>query len=249
MKYRIKHTNSKWYPTYLQVNICSDVAECGQGMAGCELENEHPISPVGEEKTLQYSTDGILQLTYRGPVDVPTGSKSTIENVQNKAVHAGSWNVSHSEIWWWTWPSVHSFCILIKQHYGYKQKYWCYFYVFTCTFCDFPPFFLFFFYFFFAFSSATRDTFRINFVCDPKSYPGSLKLVREDMSTSPKHVVHDVLFEFSTALACMPAPVDCRITGLDTHTHKLSWLLFFQVSLFLEFVRLQKSLLTWTCLH
>lgn len=113
-----------------------------------------------------------------------------------------------------------------------------------CTFCDFPPFFLFFLKFFFAFSSATRDTFRINFVCDPKSYPGSLKLVREDMSTSPKHVVHDVLFEFSTALACMPAPVDCRITGLGTHTHKLSWLLFFQVSLFLEFVRLQKSLLT-----
>lgn len=114
-----------------------------------------------------------------------------------------------------------------------------------CTFCDFPPFFfLFFLNFFFAFSSATRDTFRINFVCDPKSYPGSLKLVREDMSTSPKHVVHDVLFEFSTALACMPAPVDCRITGLGTHTHKLSWLLFFQVSLFLEFVRLQKSLLT-----
>lgn len=111
-------------------------------------------------------------------------------------------------------------------------------------FVTFLHFFKFFFNFFFAFSSATRDTFRINFVCDPKSYPGSLKLVREDMSTSPKHVVHDVLFEFSTALACMPAPVDCRITGLDTHTHKLSWLLFFQVSLFLEFVRLQKSLLT-----
>lgn len=111
-------------------------------------------------------------------------------------------------------------------------------------FVTFLHFFKFFFNFFFAFSSATRDTFRINFVCDPKSYPGSLKLVREDMSTSPKHVVHDVLFEFSTALACMPAPVDCRITGLGTHTHKLSWLLFFQVSLFLEFVRLQKSLLT-----
>uniref|UniRef100_A0A3Q4GTY1 Insulin-like growth factor 2 receptor n=1 Tax=Neolamprologus brichardi TaxID=32507 RepID=A0A3Q4GTY1_NEOBR len=127
------------------VNICSDVAECGQGMAGCELENEHPISPVGVEKTLQYSTDGILQLTYKGPVDVPTGT--------------------------------------------------------------------------------TRDTFRINFVCDPKSYPGSLKLVREDMSTSPNHVVHDVLFEFSTALACMPAPVDCRITDLHGNEYDLSHLI------------------------
>uniref|UniRef100_A0AAX7UFT6 MRH domain-containing protein n=1 Tax=Astatotilapia calliptera TaxID=8154 RepID=A0AAX7UFT6_ASTCA len=73
--------------------------------------------------------------------------------------------------------------------------------------------------------STTRDTFRINFVCDPKSYPGSLKLVREDMSTSPKHVVHDVLFEFSTALACMPAPVDCRITDLHGNEYDLSHLI------------------------
>lgn len=126
------------------VNICSDVAECGQGIAGCELENEHPISPVGVEKTLKYSTDGILQLTYKGLVDAPT---------------------------------------------------------------------------------ATRDTFRINFVCDPKSYPGSLKLVREDMSSSPHHVAHDVLFEFSTALACMPAPVDCRITDLHGNEYDLSHLI------------------------
>uniref|UniRef100_I3KFD8 Insulin-like growth factor 2 receptor n=1 Tax=Oreochromis niloticus TaxID=8128 RepID=I3KFD8_ORENI len=127
------------------VNICSDVAECGQGIAGCELENEHPISPVGVEKTLKYSTDGILQLTYKGLVDAPTGT--------------------------------------------------------------------------------TRDTFRINFVCDPKSYPGSLKLVREDMSSSPHHVAHDVLFEFSTALACMPAPVDCRITDLHGNEYDLSHLI------------------------
>uniref|UniRef100_A0A3B4X1H8 Insulin-like growth factor 2 receptor n=1 Tax=Seriola lalandi dorsalis TaxID=1841481 RepID=A0A3B4X1H8_SERLL len=119
------------------VNICSDAAECGQGMAGCELEDGHPSSPVGVEKTLQYSTDGLLKLTYKGPLDDPT---------------------------------------------------------------------------------ATRDTFTINFVCDPNSHPGSLKLLREDMSSLPNRVVHDVLFEFSTALACIPAPVDCEFS--DTHGNK-----------------------------
>lgn len=68
----------------------------------------------------------------------------------------------------------------------------------------------------FFFSSATRDTFTINFVCDPSSHPGSLKLVHEEMSTSETHVVHDFLFEFSTALACIPSPVDCQITGMIT---------------------------------
>nr|XP_046229339.1 cation-independent mannose-6-phosphate receptor [Scatophagus argus] len=116
------------------VNICTDVTECGQGMAGCELEDGHPVSPVGVEKTLQYSTDGLLKLTYKGPLDDPT---------------------------------------------------------------------------------ATRDTFTINFVCDPNSHPGSLKLLREDLSSLPDHVVHDVFFEFSTALACIPAPVDCQI--IDSH--------------------------------
>uniref|UniRef100_A0A3Q2XYE7 Insulin-like growth factor 2 receptor n=1 Tax=Hippocampus comes TaxID=109280 RepID=A0A3Q2XYE7_HIPCM len=54
------------------------------------------------------------------------------------------------------------------------------------------------------------DTFTINLVCDPNAHPGSLKLLREDLNTLPSHVVHDVLFEFSTALACVPAPVDCQ---------------------------------------
>ncbi|GLD62869.1 cation-independent mannose-6-phosphate receptor, partial [Lates japonicus] len=126
------------------VNICSDVAECGQGMAGCELEDGHPSSPVGVEKTLQYSTDGLLKLTYKGPLDDPT---------------------------------------------------------------------------------ATRDTFTINFVCDPNSHPGSLKLVREDLSSLPNHVVHDVLFEFSTALACIPAPVDCQFSDSQGNKYDLSHLI------------------------
>ncbi|XP_032398409.1 cation-independent mannose-6-phosphate receptor isoform X1 [Etheostoma spectabile] len=126
------------------VNICSDVAECGPGMAGCELENGHPSSPVGVEKTLQYSTDGLLTLTYKGTLDEPT---------------------------------------------------------------------------------ATRDTFTINFVCDPNSHPGSLKLLREDLSSLPHHVVHNVFFEFSTALACMPAPVDCQIIDSHGNEYDLSHLI------------------------
>lgn len=77
----------------------------------------------------------------------------------------------------------------------------------------------------FSSSSAKRDTFTINFVCDPNSHPGALKLVREEMSTLSTHVVHDVLFEFSTALACIPSPVDCQITGmlLDSGSSVLEW--------------------------
>ncbi|XP_035535041.1 cation-independent mannose-6-phosphate receptor isoform X1 [Morone saxatilis] len=126
------------------VNICSDMADCGKDMAGCELEDGRPVSPVGEERTLQYSTDGLFSLTYKGPVDSPT---------------------------------------------------------------------------------ATRDTFTINFVCDQNSHPGSLKLVQEDMSSLPNHVVHNVLFEFSTALACIPAPVDCKIIDSHGNEYDLSHLI------------------------
>ncbi|MED6270432.1 hypothetical protein CHARACLAT_010298 [Characodon lateralis] len=125
------------------LNICEDAPGCGPGMGGCELENSHPVSPVGVEKTLKYSTDGVLQLTYKGVLDGPT---------------------------------------------------------------------------------ATRDTFTINFVCDPNSHLGSLKLVREDLSTLSSHAVHDVLFEFSTALACIPAPVDCRIADSHGNEYDLSHL-------------------------
>lgn len=57
-----------------QVNICSDAPLCGDGNAGCELEKDGVASPVGVEKTLEYSTDGLMKLTYRGPLDSPTGA-------------------------------------------------------------------------------------------------------------------------------------------------------------------------------
>lgn len=123
------------------VNICSDVTECGEGNAGCELDNGRPLSPVGVEKTLQYSTDGLLSLTYKGK--------------------------------------------LME-------------------------------------STAARDTFVINFVCDRNVHPGTLKLVQEDVSASTKR--HDVLFEFVTALACVPAPVSCRTSDSEGNEYDLSQL-------------------------
>lgn len=62
-----------FFPLY-QVNICSDAPECGAGNAGCELENGRAVNPVGVEKTLEYSTDGLIKLTYRGPLNTPTGA-------------------------------------------------------------------------------------------------------------------------------------------------------------------------------
>lgn len=79
LKTSLKQTNKEKGPglilvlSLLQVNICSDAPDCGPGMAGCVLEDGRPVSPVGVEKSLQYSTDGLLKLTYKGPLDSPTG--------------------------------------------------------------------------------------------------------------------------------------------------------------------------------
>uniref|UniRef100_A0A8C7K6R9 Insulin-like growth factor 2 receptor n=1 Tax=Oncorhynchus kisutch TaxID=8019 RepID=A0A8C7K6R9_ONCKI len=134
------------------VNICGEVAECGkdQGkpVAGCELDNGLVVGPVGVERSLQYSTDGLLTLTYKGDMNKPTA----------------------------------------LLEYG-----------------------------------STRDTFTISFVCDQDAHLGTLKLVREELSSSTL-VTHDVLFEFSTALACIPAPVDCRFTDSHGNVYDLSHL-------------------------
>ncbi|KAM6964907.1 cation-independent mannose-6-phosphate receptor [Aplochiton taeniatus] len=72
-------------------------------------------------------------------------------------------------------------------------------------------------------ASGTRHTFIIIFVCDPDSHPGSLKLLREELS-SDKDTTHDVFFEFSTALACVPAPVDCTVSDSHGNEYDLSHL-------------------------
>ncbi|KAL7888463.1 hypothetical protein AOLI_G00034370 [Acnodon oligacanthus] len=126
------------------VNICAEAAQCGsdknKSIAGCVLEDGKPHSPVGMEKSLKFSTDGLLTLIYKGELDKELG---------------------------------------------------------------------------------TRATFTISFVCDQNATTGSLKLIREEIATS-NHVQHDVLFEFSTALACEPAPVDCRVTDSLGNEYDLS---------------------------
>lgn len=62
-----------YFLTDPQVNICSNVTKCGAGNAGCELEDGVPTSQVGMEKSLQYSTNGLLTLTYRGELNKTTG--------------------------------------------------------------------------------------------------------------------------------------------------------------------------------
>uniref|UniRef100_A0A8C4YYE4 Insulin-like growth factor 2 receptor n=1 Tax=Gadus morhua TaxID=8049 RepID=A0A8C4YYE4_GADMO len=59
------------------VNICADVPKCGDGVAGCELEGDTAIGPVGMVKSLQYSTGGLITLTYKGTLDTPTGTRDT----------------------------------------------------------------------------------------------------------------------------------------------------------------------------
>uniref|UniRef100_A0A673MU85 Cation-independent mannose-6-phosphate receptor-like n=1 Tax=Sinocyclocheilus rhinocerous TaxID=307959 RepID=A0A673MU85_9TELE len=125
------------------VNICDSVKACGtvrdKPVAGCELEDKKPVSQVGMERSLQFSTDGTLTLTYKGALDK---------------------------------------------------------------------------------SSGTEDTFVINFVCDQKANPASLRLIQEELGTTT-HVTHNVFFELSTALACEPAPVDCQVTDLQGREYDL----------------------------
>ncbi|NWU92230.1 MPRI protein, partial [Upupa epops] len=67
--------------------------------------------------------------------------------------------------------------------------------------------------------SGMSDTFTVTFICND-SYPGKLKFVREEIN-SVKHM-HDTFFEFHTALACAPAPVDCQVTDAVGNEYDLS---------------------------
>uniref|UniRef100_A0A8C2IXB6 Insulin-like growth factor 2 receptor n=1 Tax=Cyprinus carpio TaxID=7962 RepID=A0A8C2IXB6_CYPCA len=69
--------------------------------------------------------------------------------------------------------------------------------------------------------TGTEDTFIINFLCDQKANPPSLRLKQEELGTTT-HVTHNVFFEMSTALACEPAPVDCQVTDLQGREYDLS---------------------------
>ncbi|XP_074023125.1 cation-independent mannose-6-phosphate receptor [Numenius arquata] len=71
----------------------------------------------------------------------------------------------------------------------------------------------------FHLQSGTSDTFTVTFICND-SYPGELKFVREEINSVLN--VHDTFFEFHTALACAPAPVDCQVTDAAGNEYDLS---------------------------
>lgn len=80
-------------------------------MAGCELEDGHPISPVGVQKTLQYSTDGLLQLIYNGERDDSTGSHTDAA----PHLHRRGLGFSH-------WKCSLSLCTSNSGHLHYKFR-------------------------------------------------------------------------------------------------------------------------------
>uniref|UniRef100_A0A8B9SD20 Insulin like growth factor 2 receptor n=1 Tax=Apteryx owenii TaxID=8824 RepID=A0A8B9SD20_APTOW len=124
------------------LNICGPMPDCGKinekPAAGCEAENLTSVRIVELDKTLYLSAEGFLTLTYRGPLNVQSG---------------------------------------------------------------------------------TSDTFTVTFICND-SYPGELKFVREEINSALN--IHDTFFEFHTALACAPAPVDCQVTDAAGNEYDLS---------------------------
>lgn len=67
--------------------------------------------------------------------------------------------------------------------------------------------------------TGTVDSFTVIFICN-KSYPGELKFAHEELNTAKQ--IHHTLFEFHTALACPPSPVDCQVTDSSGNEYDLS---------------------------
>ncbi|XP_044144786.1 cation-independent mannose-6-phosphate receptor isoform X2 [Bufo gargarizans] len=64
------------------------------------------------------------------------------------------------------------------------------------------------------------DSFTINFECNDDLYPGRLSFKREEIN-SETHLYH-TFFNFETAMACSPAPVDCQVTDSNGNEYDLS---------------------------
>lgn len=66
------------------------------------------------------------------------------------------------------------------------------------------------------------DAFIIRFVCNDDVYPGTPKFLHQDIAS---HLgIRNTFFEFETALACVPSPVDCQVTDLAGNEYDLSGL-------------------------
>ncbi|XP_045356158.1 cation-independent mannose-6-phosphate receptor [Leopardus geoffroyi] len=71
-------------------------------------------------------------------------------------------------------------------------------------------------------STGTADAFIIRFVCNDDAYPGIPKFLHQDIDSG--RGIRDTFFEFETALACVPSPVDCQVTDLAGNEYDLSGL-------------------------
>ena len=59
--------------------------------------------------------------------------------------------------------------------------------------------------------SGRADTFVLRFICNDDVYPGMPRFLHQDIDS--RLGIRDTYFEFETALACVPSPVDCQVTG------------------------------------
>ncbi|CAH2252953.1 cation-independent mannose-6-phosphate receptor [Pelobates cultripes] len=66
--------------------------------------------------------------------------------------------------------------------------------------------------------SGRWDTYTIRFVCDYDLFPGELSFRKQEINTD----LYDTFFEFKTALACLPAEVNCQVTDSRGQEYDLS---------------------------
>ncbi|KAM4042759.1 cation-independent mannose-6-phosphate receptor [Anomaloglossus baeobatrachus] len=68
--------------------------------------------------------------------------------------------------------------------------------------------------------TGSGNNFTINFVCNDDLYPGRLLFNREEINSETQ--LYHTFFDFETAMACSPAPVDCQVTDSDGNEYDLS---------------------------
>ncbi|XP_047625757.1 cation-independent mannose-6-phosphate receptor [Phacochoerus africanus] len=66
------------------------------------------------------------------------------------------------------------------------------------------------------------DAFIIRFVCNGDLYPGAPKFLHRDIDS--RLGIWNTFFDFETALACVPSPVDCLVTDPEGNEYDLSGL-------------------------
>ncbi|XP_019519312.1 PREDICTED: cation-independent mannose-6-phosphate receptor [Hipposideros armiger] len=71
-------------------------------------------------------------------------------------------------------------------------------------------------------ATGTSEAFIIRFVCNDDVYPGTPTFLHQDIDS--RLGIRNTFFEFETALACVPSPVDCQVTDLAGNEYDLSGL-------------------------